>query len=163
MKNIKILLVLAGVVFSMMSSCKTPETISGYYSYETQCLGNLGDGTQLVKSWGTGLDRKQAEAQARKNALRDIMFKGIRNGNSSCEIRPLVVKPNALENYETYFNRFFSENGKYKSFVSLHREPFLDRNFKSNTRSDARVAYGLELKVRVDDLRRLLIKDEIIE
>ena len=58
MKNIKILLVLAGVVFSMMSSCKTPETISGYYSYETQCLGNLGDGTQLVKSWGTGLDRK---------------------------------------------------------------------------------------------------------
>lgn len=148
---------------SIFFACKAPQTQSGYYDYDTQCLGNLGDGTQLVKSMGTGLDRKQAEADAYKNALRDILFKGIRNGTNDCSVQPLIVKPNAQENYEVYFNNFFSQKGAYKDFVARHREPFLDRNFKSNPRSDAKLAYVMELKIYVSDLKNFLIEDQIID
>jgi len=144
-------------------SCKTPETVSGYYQYETECLGNEYDGSQIIKTLGTGRDRKEAEANARKNALHDIMFKGLRNGTSDCLSRPLIVKPNAEENNELYFRRFFSDGGIYSKFVSLHREPLLDRNFKSNPRSNSKVAYAMVLKVNVSSLKSHLIKDQIID
>ncbi len=151
------------IISLTMWSCKTPETVSGYYNYEVECLGNEYDGSQIVKTRGTGRDRKEAEANARKNALHDIMFKGVRNGTSDCSSRPLIVKPNAEENNEVYFKRFFSEGGIYSKFVSLHREPLIDRNFKTNPRSNSKVAYAMVLKVNVSSLKSHLIKDQIID
>ena len=35
-----------------------------------------------------------------------------------CDTKPLVFAPNAREKYEDFFNRFFSEDGDYKKFVT---------------------------------------------
>lgn len=162
MKKYKFLLLSVVIIFLGASGCKTPETISGYYTYELECLGNELDGGQIVKTWGTGRDRKEAEANARKKVLHEIIFKGVRNGTADCLARPLVSAPNAEENNELYFRRFFSEEGIYTRFVSLHREPFFDKNFKTNPRSNNKVAYAMVLKVDMASLKNHLIHDQII-
>ena len=53
-----------------------------------------------------------------KNALNDVIFKGIRSGNELCNTKPLIFEANAREKYEDFFNFFFSENGDYKKFVT---------------------------------------------
>jgi len=154
-------IIAALTTFVVLIGCRTPEKSSGYYNYSVECLGNENNGNIIVKSWGTGRDRNEAEANAEKNALKDIMFKGIRNGKEECGSRPLIVKPNTLENNEVYFNRFFTST--YKKFVAMHREPLLDRTFNPNPRTNKNVAYALTLTVDVSMLKSHLVRDNIID
>ena len=149
------------IMLFIITSCRVQEVSSGYYDYSVECLGNENNGTMIVKSWGTGRDRREAEANAKKNALKDIMFEGIRNGRTVCNSIPLIVKPTALENNELYFNNFFSST--YKKFTSIYREPLLDRTFKPNPRTNKNVAYALTLTIDIAMLKRHLIRDQIID
>lgn len=149
------ILVFAG---SLLMGCKTP--ISGYYSYDTECLGKNYDGTQIVKTWGTGDDIKSAQIRAYQEALNDILFEGIRNGNSDCEVRPLVTEVNALEKYESYFNHFFSEKGNYRDFIKQTRN---NKKVLRNNRSNMKEAYAYVIEVDVPSLRQQLRTDDIIQ
>lgn len=154
----QILLILA--VFSLLSftNCRTPDKISGYYNYETECLGKQLDGVQLVKAWGQGFNRKEARANAYKNALKEILFDGLRNGNSECDVKPLVVEVNAQERHESYFNDFFSKNGIYKRYVEEYNKTSAGKGEKSNTKE----AFSYYLKIDVPKLKKLLLKDQIL-
>ena len=48
------------------SSCKPTATISAHYSYETECLGAEGDGSQTLKAWGKGSNKTIDSAPAKK-------------------------------------------------------------------------------------------------
>ena len=72
-KNILLFVVISILVFS----CNPRKRISGFYSYETECLGVEMDGSQTVKTWGRGITKTSALEQAKKNALKDIIFSGI--------------------------------------------------------------------------------------
>ena len=48
--------------------------------FETQCLGVEEDGSQTLRTWGFGNKKKDAVEQAMKNAVRDVLFKGISRG-----------------------------------------------------------------------------------
>lgn len=144
--------------FLSLTACKSRQPISGYYNYHTECLGKNYDGTQIVKSWGTGENRKAAEVRAYQEALQDILFEGIRNGNSDCESVPLITEANAREKYRTYFNRFFSSDGLYMDFVSLAERSGLERNNRSNFKD----AYAYYVEVHIPSLRRQLQNDNII-
>lgn len=52
---------------------------------------------------GEGRNRADAVEQAKKNAVREVIFNGIHDGNSSCDQRPLLNIPNAEERYREYF------------------------------------------------------------
>ena len=69
------------------TSCKPQKKIAGNYTYETECMGIEMDGSQTLKAWGYGKNRIDAVEQAKKNAVRDVLFKGIRNGKTECNIR----------------------------------------------------------------------------
>jgi hypothetical protein len=72
-------------------------------------MGVEGDGSQTLKSWGNGRNRKDACEQAKKNAVKEVLFKGIIHGRSGCEQRPLVPEVNAEMKYENFFNSFFTK------------------------------------------------------
>ena len=105
-------------VFALVS-CKSPQkAISGNYSYKTECLGMENDGSQTVKAWGNGRSRDEAVEDARKTAVRDVMFNGIRNGKPDCNVNPVVGEVNARDKYAEYFNKFFADKGAYTQFIS---------------------------------------------
>ena len=157
MKNILI------ISFSLViySGCNLYD-ISSSYSYKTECFGTELDGSQTVKAWGTGRNRFDAVEQAKKNAVNDIIFKGINNGEQSCQMRPLIIEVQAREKYEDYFNVFFADDGKYLEFVSLKDERILQKISRDWVKSREGVTNGIMLRVLRSDLKQQLFEDKII-
>lgn len=154
----KVLLIGLAISFLSLAGCKSRQAISGYYSYDTECLGKNYDGTQIVKTWGTGENKEAAQVRAYQEALQDILFEGIRNGNSDCQSVPLIVEANAREKYQSYFNHFFSKDGNYRDFISLAERRGLERNSRSNFKN----AYPYYIEVNIPSLKRQLQTDNII-
>ena len=125
--NIKIKALTILTLLSIFFSCSTQKTVSTNYSYSTECLGVELDGSQTLKAWGNGRNREDAVEQAKKNAVRDVIFKGIREGKQDCNQKPLVFEVNAQEKYEDYFNKFFADGGEYRNYISLKDERIFDK------------------------------------
>ncbi|MBK7223152.1 MAG: hypothetical protein IPH94_18130 [Saprospiraceae bacterium] len=123
-----------GLFLFAITACKTSKVnkdavMAGYVSgnYEIECMGTGMDGTQLVKVWGFGTDPEKAAYQARKNAVHAVLFKGINAGKPGCMTRPLVTQPGAEELHREFFNTFFTDGGRYLSFVSMANDGTVDR------------------------------------
>ncbi|MBR5332792.1 MAG: hypothetical protein IKV32_05825 [Muribaculaceae bacterium] len=146
-----------------ISSCRTNTTISEEYAfmtYETECLGVELDGSQTLRAWGKGKDKADAIEQAKKNALRDVIFKGITSGSGECNKRALILEVNAQEKYEYYFNVFFRDGGEYTKYVTNEDENLTSRvKAKSSTQQN----YGVVVRVKRAELRQRLIDDNIIK
>ncbi len=146
-------------VFSVSAQKKT----AGNYVYKTECLGIELDGSQTVKAWGNGRNRLDAVEQAKKNALRDVIFRGILEGKQDCNQKPLVFEVNAQEKYEDYFNLFFTDGGEYRNFISLRDERIGDKLNRDRKKTAESVTNGLILRVLRSDLKVKLISDKIIK
>ncbi|MDG1724812.1 MAG: hypothetical protein P8I11_03900 [Bacteroidia bacterium] len=157
MKNIFI----TASLIVICSSCNL-YNISSSYTYKTECFGTELDGSQTVKAWGTGRNRFDAVEQAKKNAVNDIIFKGINNGDQSCQMRPLIIEVQAREKYEDYFNVFFADEGKYLQFVSLKDERILQKIDRDWMKSRDGVSNGIMLRILRSDLKKQLMNDKII-
>ena len=147
------------LLFSL-AICHAQGTVGIYTQFDTECLGVEEDGTQTLRVWGSGKNKNDAQDQARKNAVRDVIFKGIRNGIEGCNMRPLVTEANAREKYEDYFNRFFRDGGKYEDFVSGKDAK---RSMKKIEKTDMGVRVALVVRVLRPMLRERLKKDGILK
>lgn len=138
---------------SAFSGCKTqiPTEAASYYSYETTCLGTEADGSQTLVAWGQGRNETDAVEQAKKNALNEVIFKGIHSGSKECDQMPLVNTPNARKRYQEYFDIFFLDGGEYQKYVSMADEKPKSRHMQHN-------AYGQKTSVTVRVLRSELKK-----
>ena len=124
---------------------------SNKYSHETECVKDNFDGTYVVRAWGSGANVKEDINLAKKNALNDILFNGIREGKPDCGSIPLVNEPNARQKHESYFNEFFSEKGDYLKFAELQKGANVEKN------------QVVVLVIKKSDLKQKLIKDGIIK
>ena len=157
------MILIISVMFLFLQCKVTTPSISGYYEYETECVGISKDGYQVVKTWGTALDHNQAVFNARKNAIDDIIFKGIRDGNGGCRVRPLVSNPNIKRDHQAYFNDFYAANGAFQDFVSDPSGNWVDRALKENPLSDGKTAYEVLVEVDVKSLKAFLIDQNFIQ
>ena len=151
-----LLLMLASILFSQKKT-------AGYYTYKTECLGVELDGSQTLKAWGNGRNRADAVEQAKKNAVRDVIFKGILEGKQDCNQKPIVFEINAQEKYEDYFNPFFSDGGEYKNFISLKDERIFDKISRDRKKTTESVTNGVVVRVLRAELKKKLITDSIIK
>ena len=125
-----------------------------------ECMGVEGDGSQTLRVWALGRNKTDAIEQAKKNAVREVIFKGIRNGSSECNIRPLMYEVNGEEKYQYYFNTFFKDGGEYLKYVSMEdRRAFTTRKIKTTNQ----VKCGLTVRVLRPELLQRLIEDKIIK
>lgn len=158
MKNFVLIL----VVFAL--GCSTPQkNISGNYNFKTECLGLELDGSQTLKAWGNGRNRSDAVEQAKKNAVNDVLFKGIYEGKQDCDKRPVVLEVNGREKHEKYFNVFFADGGEYKNFVSLKDERILQKVSRDRKGGRESVTHGFVVRVLRSELKQKLISDGIIK
>ncbi len=136
----------------------------GNYSIETECLGVEMDGSVTLRAYGTGQNKIAALEKAKKNAVRDVLFNGIRKGNPDCNAEPLITEVNAEMEYEDYFNKFFAERmGKYKHFVSGKDERFDNKIFRKGMGDARSVTYSVIVRVLRSKLKEQLIEDGILK
>ena len=120
MKPIKLLFT-AIVASIMLNGCKSAQQIDAVYathSFETTCLSCNETGV-TVQTWGKGKYKESALKQCRKQALRDIIFKGITLGDQNCLRKPLVTEVNAEERHRSFFSKFFSDKGNWSRYAIL--------------------------------------------
>ena len=144
----------------VLFSCNTQKYVEGNYSFETECMGVKMDGSQTLKVWGAGRNKSEAIEQAKINAVRDVLFKGIRNGKTDCNLKPIIIGVRVKENNETYFNSFFADNGLYKDYVTGDDSK---SNFKERKKSDDYKTYSIIVNVQRAKLRKKMITDNIIK
>ncbi len=162
MKYNKLLTAIAIGATLTVSSCRTNTTISNEYafvSFETECLGVEADGSQTLRAWGKGKNKADAIEQAKKNAVKDVIFKGIKSNSDECNKKPLIFEVNAEEKYETYFNSFFRDGGEYSKYVTSEDE---NRTSRINAKHSTQESYGIVVRVKRAELRQRLIDDNII-
>jgi hypothetical protein len=157
----KIVLLIALTLFSL--GVKAQKSTAGNYTYKTECLGVELDGSLTVKAWGNGRNRKDAVEQAKKNAVRDVIFFGIREGKSECDKRPLVAEVNAQDKYQDYFNKFFIDKGPYLNFISLRDERNSSKIKRDKKKARQSRTNGVIVRVLRSELRQQLIVDGIIK
>lgn len=160
-KTIMASLLLISILY--FSSCDPQKKIASNYTYKTKCLGVELDGSQTLKAWGNGSDYDDAIEQAKKNAVRDVIFKGISEGTPDCNAKPLIFEVNAQEKYEDYFNKFFIDGGEYKNFVIMedgHKAKKFGDNRKGVKKS---LTYGIVVRVLRAELKNKMITDGIIK
>lgn len=129
-------------------------------SYETECISHEQDGSQTLRVWGKGRNRSDAVEQAKKDAVYEILFKGVRKGNSGYNLRPIVTEVNARERYREYFDIFFMDGGEYLKYISM-----ADRKIGSSRKEkgDVQVRYCITVRVLVPELRKRMINDGILQ
>lgn len=145
------------------TSCNPQKKIAGNYTYKTECMGQEGDGSQTVKAYGNGRNYFDACTQAKKNAVNDVLFKGIIDGRPGCDMKPVVPEVNAREKYEDYFNKFFADGGEFLNFVNLKDERIwkkLSRDRKGGTGS---VSHSYIIRVLRPELKAKMKADGILK
>lgn len=140
-------------------------TTSAYYDYEVECLGVELDGSQTLRCWGVGRNKKDAVEQAKKNAVRVVLFKGIHGGLQGCNTKPVVFEVNAEEKYEDYFNVFFMDGGEYSKYISMKDEKRVNlfKKDKDKEKSKHFVKYGVTVRVLRGELKKRLESDNILQ
>jgi len=154
---------LGGLCIALLSCGSPQKSISGSYTYETECMGTEGDGSQTLKAWGNGRNREDAIEQAKKNGVRDVLFKGIRNGRQECNQKPILFEVNIREKKEDYFNAFFADQGPYKEFITGEDGSDLHLSVtKGRKKNGDQVTYGIVIRVQRAKLKNRMIQDQIM-
>ncbi|MEI6765833.1 MAG: hypothetical protein WCM76_09345 [Bacteroidota bacterium] len=164
MKNNILILSVFAISMLIISGCNPQRHLAGNYTYKTECLGVELDGSQTLKAWGNGRNRADAIEQAKKNAVRDVLFNGISDGKKECSVKPIIFEVNAQETYQDYFNKFFADGGAYKEFVSgkdgstAHVEVIKERK-----QAGSQETYGIVIRVLRAELMAKMKADGIIK
>ncbi len=146
-KIVLILSILLIATLGCKSKLKTREL--GAYTYKTSCIGEQ-NGKLLVTAWGRGTSYDNCKEEALKNALKDVVFKGIQDGNTSCKKTAILGKPNAENEYQRFFESFLSENGEYRIYAEVYDEARSQNRSKKIRKSDRVLNMALEFQVLID-------------
>jgi hypothetical protein len=174
MNTIKYLFVvmLSSVLMTACGTTKKATTNLGSSSFEVQCLGSGADGKLKLRSWANAKTTQQAIDNAKKKAVRDLLFLGIRKGGSECGFAPMLLEVNAAKKHEDYFNRFFADNGAYLMFVELVEDNMTTKKksqklaeikSKINVDSSSGVAHVIDVIVDKTTLKQHLKSERIIK
>lgn len=88
------------------------------FRYDIEYCKTASDGMVVVKVWSYSKRSDLAAAQARKNAVHGVIFRGYTGQTAAASQRPLVTDP-AIESIRAdFFEAFFDDEGPYMRYVS---------------------------------------------
>ncbi len=146
---------------ALFSSCGTKKS-QAYYDYKTQYIATERDGSYTVRSWGRGRNAVDALEEARKQAVYDVVFKGLEPSSSLnlSPVKPLLLEVNAKDKYADYFNTFFQDKGAYVEFCSVKERKWLTSKW---ARADGQSLCETTVCVYAGKLKERLIQDGILK
>ena len=154
------IIVLAAMLFGLAACAPRNVSTSSYYSSATTYMNDEGDGSITVRAYGQGRNHGDAIEQARKNAVRDVIFKGVNVPGNALLSKPLVTGVNAEEKYQSFFGAFFTDGGMYQQFASSEDRRGGSTKRQANT---MQVKFATTVRVKRSELRQYLIDNGIIK
>lgn len=151
---------IALLLIAPMSLSAKKRDLAAYQNIPTECLNVELDGSQTLRVYGKGRNRTDAIEQAKKNAVYEVLFSGIKNGNGGCNTQPLMLEVNAKEKYEYYFNIFFKDRGEYLKYISMEDQRIQTKKYGYR---DSQMYYAITVRVLRPELKQRLIDDGIIK
>lgn len=133
---------------------------AAYKNIPTECLNVELDGSQTLRVYGKGRNRTDAIEQAKKNAVYDVIFNGIKSGNAGCNTQPLLLEINAKEKYEYYFNVFFKDKGEFLKYISMEDQRIETKKYGY---TGTQMYYAITVRVLRPELKQRLIDDGILK
>jgi hypothetical protein len=158
--KLKYLFLLGLVLLSI--SCTSYNNIAGYFDYKVECLGAELDGSNTLLVFSDGRNRLDATEQAKKEAVRTLLFTGVSSGKESCDLKPILLEVNASLKYEKYFNEFFKDGGEYKNYVSVSDERISNKILRDRMLGRKQIKNSVVCRVQRFKLKEKLLNDKII-
>ena len=154
-------LILVVCLFIFFGCKVSNDSVFSYTKPEIILVTEIANGNLSVKSFGVGYTQRECIENAKINAVRELIFKGI-NGS-----KPLLGGSNSEENNKNYFSSFFSSDGPYNNYVYLSNRGNIDKNdrFEVNgsrgrrkvtSRRTDRLLIGVDLILEKDLLKKEL-------
>ena len=153
----KLFIFKSAIIFSLLLNVDKLYS-QAYYDYEIRCIGREMDGSLTLEAYGKGKNRADASEQAKKEAVRAVIFQGIKAGNGGCESEALIIDPNAQRIHEDYFGSFFTDGGPYLQFVSLKDETIKNKVKRKKKKDD-----NMQQRMVVVRVQRLALKKKLTE
>ena len=149
--------------FVFLLSCTSYNKIAGYYDYKVECLGSELDGSNTLLVFADGRNRSDAVEQAKKEALRTVIFSGVSYGKEVCDQKPILLEINASIKYEKYFYEFFKDDGEYRNFVSVSDERISNKVLRDRMLGRKQIKNSVVCRVQRYKLKEKLLNDKILK
>ena len=134
-----------------------------HWRYELQpAVGQAPQGCALVRVWSYSKNANVATMQAGKNAVHGIIFTGYAPSTDGTRLpgrNPIITDLTLEEKNADYFKAFFADNGPFQRYVSYVGNGVPDQVIKIGKEYKV----GITVTVQVDELRKRLEQDNIIE
>lgn len=150
------------IMLTFLISCSTSKQLdkdTKEWRYQLEAVNTGIQGTYQVKVWTYTRKAEWAEAQASKNAVHGVLFKGFPTKDRVKGQRPLVTEPDAYKQHEEFFESFFADGGEYNRFVTMIDTP-APGDF---IRVGKEYKVGQVASVSVTELRKYLEANKIIK
>lgn len=89
----------------------------GINSYQTECVSLDSEGYITIKIWDTKKGAKYTAEDARKDAIRAILYAGIEGSNGCQSQLPLLNKMTEQDNFRAIEKTFFGKKGRWSIFT----------------------------------------------
>ena len=109
-------LIFGFILFSLFTGCSKKNLIQTYVKPVTTSVS--ASGIIYLTSNGYGTNKRSAIEEAKRNAVRAVLFDGIPGSKLK---RPLVNQPGARSTNRAYFDAFFAPGGSYNDFVNVQK------------------------------------------
>jgi hypothetical protein len=144
--NLKTLLLMGSVLFATHIFCYSPP------DFQTQCVTLNTDGYIVLKVWSPRKGNKYKLNQARKDAVKAVLFAGLGGGGNCTSQNPLLNSADERDKFHQIHKSFFSRNGDWLMYTN-----------SSNVNYDAKGNRIYEISVSKEQLRKNLENQEIIK
>jgi hypothetical protein len=154
---------LAGLAL-LLWSCSTTKKLdkeTAEWRYQVEAVNTGVQGTYQIKVWTYAEKVEWAEAQAPKNAVHAVVFKGFPSKGRVKGQKPLVRDVNAMETHKAFFDQFFKDGGEYARFVTLVDSGSIGPGDLVKVGKEYKVGYITNVSAAA--LRKYLEENEIIE
>ena len=130
MKNIIIKTLLLCSVALLFTGCASSYHTIIQMEPSLQYVRSAQDGSITVKVSATGKNYADAIAEAKKYALRTVLFHGVNVPSNALLSKPIITEVNSEEEHQKIYDNFFKK--KYKNYV-ISEGRGTDRVAKSKT------------------------------
>lgn len=129
-------------------------------NYEVEMLGVGQDGTKVFKVWAYGRTAEDAIMQAKKQAVRACLFRGL-PGSGQTNATPAICPPAAETTYADFFHTFFQVGGTFLGYVNITTDGMPSGQDRLKVKKGYKV--GLKVQILYDNLRMAMENEGIAQ